>query len=145
MEVNSFVGTWRLVSMELRDAMGQVSYPFGRDALGFIMYTADGYMTANIMRPNRSLFAAGDLLAGAVEEQAAAAASYISYAGPYELREDRVIHRVEVSLFPNWVGTIQERFFEFADDRLSLSTAPLLLDGRERRAYLVWERATVDR
>src|ERR1051326_2462642 len=99
MEANPFVGTWRLVSMELRDSSGQVRYPFGRDALGFILYTADGYMTANIMRPKRALFAAGDLLSGAVEEQAAAAASYISYAGAYELREDRILHYVEVSLF----------------------------------------------
>lgn len=142
MDANPFVGTWRLVSWELRDANGQISYPFGQAAIGYIIYTADGYMNAAIMRPNRPLFAAGDFLEGAAEERAAAAASYISYAGPCELHESKVVHRVEVSLFPNWVGSIQERFYEFSGERLSLSTAPLLAGGSTRRAYLLWERAT---
>ncbi len=86
-------------------------------------------------------FAAGNPLGGTVAEQATAAAGYISYAGPYEVREDIVVHRVEVSLFPNWIGSTQERYYEFTGEHLSLSTAPLLLDGREQRAFLVWERA----
>jgi hypothetical protein len=104
------------------------------------MYTTDGYMSVVITRPNRPNVAAGGLMGGTVKEQAAAAATCISYAGPYELHEDKVVHRVEVSLFPNWVGGIQERFYEFAGERLSLRTAPLLLDSHEQRGYLVWER-----
>jgi hypothetical protein len=51
------------------------------------------------------------------------------------------VHHVEVSLFPNWVGSAQERVYACSGDRLSLSTAPLLQRGSEQRAYLVWERA----
>jgi hypothetical protein len=60
---------------------------------------------------------------------------------PNDGHEDRVVHHVEVSLFPNWVGSAQVRHYELAGNRLTLSTAPLLQGGRERRAYLVWERA----
>lgn len=70
-----------------------------------------------------------------------ASATCIAYAGPYTVQEGKVVHRVEVSLFPNWVGSNQERFYKFAAERLSLSTAPLLVGGSERRAFLVWERA----
>lgn len=141
MDANPFVGTWRLMSWESRDADGRITYPFGQDAIGYLMYTVDGYMHATLMTSNRSPFVAGDILGGTIEEQAAAAATYISYAGPYEVHEGKVVHHVEVSLFPNWVGSTQERVYEFSGDRLSLSTAPLLQGGSERRAYLFWQRA----
>ena len=62
-------------------------------------------------------------------------------AGRYTVHEGRVLHHVETSLFPNWVGGAQERRYKLDGDRLPLSTAPLLQGGRERRALLVWERA----
>lgn len=141
MDANPLVGTWRLVSWESRDDDGRVSYPFGHDVAGYLIYTDDGYMSATLMPANRPLFASGDILRGTVAEQAQAAVTCIAYAGPYEVHEKSVIHHVEASLFPNWVGGAQERTYELAGTRLSLSTAPLLQDGRERRAYLVWERA----
>ena len=141
MDASRLVGTWRLVSMEVREAAGGASYPFGRDAVGYLLYSADGYMSAAIMTAGRPAFAAGDILGGSVEERAGAAATYISYAGRYEVRGDRVVHHVEVSLFPNWVGGTQERFCEFIGERLALNTGPMAVAGAMRRAYLVWERA----
>jgi Lipocalin-like domain len=49
---------------------------------------------------------------------------------------------VELSLFPNWVGSDQERWVEFAEDRLILSASPLLLAGKLQVPRLVWERST---
>jgi len=140
MDADDFVGTWRPVSWELRDAAGTTSYPFGREALGYLIYAADGYMSATLMRPDRPRFGAADILGGAVTEQAAAAATYIAYAGPYTVRAEQVVHHVEVSLFPNWIGTDQERSYAFAGNRLTLSTAPLFVAGSEQRAHLIWER-----
>lgn len=34
---NPIVGTWRLVSFEVRSAADRVSYPYGPDALGYII------------------------------------------------------------------------------------------------------------
>lgn len=140
MHQNRLIGTWRLVEWENRDAEGQVSYPLGRGATGYITYTADGYMFVALMRAGRPAFAAGDLLGGTPEERTAAAESYISYAGTYEVHADRVIHHVLASLFPNWVGTDQERFIDWDDERLILSTAPTLFGGSTRTAHLIWER-----
>ena len=136
----SLVGTWRLVAWENRDAQGEVTWPVGRDAQGYIMYTADGHMSVQIMMANRPPFAAGDLLGGSSVEKAGAAETYIAYAGRYERWANTVIHHVEMSLFPNWVGTQQERRLGLSGDRLTLSTAPLLLNGRHRTAHLIWER-----
>jgi len=124
MDGNPLVGTWRLVSWESRDADGEVSHPFGREPLGYLIYTADGYMSAILTPVDRLPFAAGDILRGTGEEQARAAATCIAYAGPYTVHEGRVLHHVETSLFPNWVGGAQERRYALEGDRLSLSTAP---------------------
>jgi hypothetical protein len=43
-----------------------------------------------------------------------------------------VIHHVEPSLFPNWVGGDQERWVELAGDQLILSASPLLLAGKQQ-------------
>jgi Lipocalin-like domain len=47
---------------------------------------------------------------------------------------------VELSLFPNWVGSDQERWVELAGRRRILSASPLLLAGKQQVPRLVWER-----
>src|SRR5215207_2207235 len=141
MTSNPLVGTWRLISWETRSVDGQkISYPLGRDAVGYIMYNQDGYMFVAIMRPNREKFAAGDLLSGSTEEKAHAASTYVSYCGQYEFQGDTVVHHVDVSLFPNWVGVEQERLVELRGNQLTLSTRPILLGGMQQSAHLIWER-----
>jgi hypothetical protein len=97
-------------------------------------------MSVAFMRANRPRFATGDILGGTTEEKVAAAESYVSYCGKYEIQGDKVIHHIEVSFFPNWIGVDQERIFGFDGDRLSLSTPPLLVGGAQQSAYLIWER-----
>jgi hypothetical protein len=137
MASNPLIGTWRLLSWENRSVLDvEVSYPLGKDAVGYIMYVQDGYMSVlAIMRPDRAKFAAEDLFGGAQ-----AASTYVSYCGRYEFRGDTVVHRVELSLYPNWIGVEQERLVEVVGDRLILSTRPLLLGGVQRTAHLIWKR-----
>jgi len=144
MAENPFIGTWRLVSFEIRRADGQVRYPLGQDAAGYIIYNEDGYVSVAIMSPNRPKFASGDIFGGTTEEKVAAADIYISYCGRYEIQEDKVIHRIEVSFFPNWIGADQERIFDLDGERLSLSTPPFLIGGVQQTAHMVWERVRKD-
>lgn len=58
---NLLVGTWRLVSWRRLAADGSVGYPFGTDALGWLVYTADGFMAATVARARRPPFAASDI------------------------------------------------------------------------------------
>jgi len=105
------------------------------------MYTADGYMSVTILPKNRRRFNTQDILGGTIEEKVAAAESYISYCGRYEVVQDRVIHRVEVSFFPNWVGVDQERFYRFDGNRLTIRAAPMLINGKSQSVYLIWEKS----
>ena len=135
----SVVGTWRLKRWEARGADGQVAYPLGPDALGSLIYTPGGHMSVAMMRAGRPPFAGDDLLGGTAEERAAAAAGYVAYSGRYEVRDGAVVHRVELSLFPNWVGSEQVRFATVDGDELTITTRPLRIGG-ETVSRLVWER-----
>ena len=140
MSTHPFVGTWRLVSFEIRTANGEVSYPFGEDAAGYLIYSQDGYMAASIMDANRARFASSDFRASSPEEKRAAFDTYITYCGTYEVKDDKVTHHAEISLFPNWSGTDQERFFEISGDQLTLRTPPTKFEGDEITGHLIWQR-----
>ena len=142
MTQNQFVGTWRLVSFELKDVNGEVSYPYGKDTIGYLMYTEDGYMSTVIMAARRSKFSSEDFLRGSTQEKANAMEKYISYCGSYEIKDKKIIHHVKASLFPNWVGTYQERFFEFTEDYLSLTTPSFKLSEKRLTGHVMWERCT---
>jgi len=103
------------------------------------MYNRDGYMFVAIMSPYRLQFAGGDLLIGTPEEEAQAEETFFSYCGRYELREDRVIHQIELGSFLNWVGVEQERLMELRGNRLTLSTHPILMQDKQQTAHLIWE------
>jgi Lipocalin-like domain len=80
MASNPLIGTWRLLSWENRSVEdGQLSYPHGEDATGYIIYNEDGYMFVAIMAPQRLIFAHDDLLSATKEEEALAEETYLSY------------------------------------------------------------------
>ncbi|MCK8644126.1 lipocalin-like domain-containing protein [Mycobacterium colombiense] len=138
------VGAWTLESYESSDVDGSnVRYPLGTDARGIIMYTADGYMSAQLMRADRPPIARADLQLATGDELAAAARGYLAYAGPYSVLDDGVIaHHVDVSLLPNWIGGTQYRAAQVGDDRLQLGPAePVLIKGKLRNGRLIWQRA----
>jgi hypothetical protein len=137
---DSFVGTWKLISYEVRSADGKVIYPWGEKPEGRLMYADDGHVSVAMMAPGRPKFEARELKLGTAEEKVAAVDKYISYAGRYEVQGDKVVHHVEVCLFPNWVGKDQKRNFRFEGRRLYLSTDPDPRDEKQKTGYLIWER-----
>jgi hypothetical protein len=137
MSTNQLVGAWRLVAMEYRYSDGRMRYPYGREAVGYIIYTADGRMSATLMAGDRAPFDTEYPRGEGREAKAAAFESYLSYAGRYEFPGDRVIHHVEVALIPDWVGTTLVRLARFEGERLILSTEP---DARGRVTVITWER-----
>lgn len=145
MDKNDFLGTWKLLSWETKYSDGQIIHPFGKNPIGYLTYNECGYMSATIMKPNRGyievssdelmnarkiflkpwlLLTAGKYIK-AIVRYLQASANYVSYGGKYEVTPTTVIHYVEVSLIPDWVGTKQERQFQFIDDKLILVTPPI--------------------
>ena len=141
-KVSQFVGVWKLISFEQRTTAGEVTYPMGRNPVGRLSYDASGHMSAQLMLPDRPTFQAPSKVRGSAAQKIAAFDGYTAYYGTYTVDEARrtVIHHVEASRIPNWVGSEQRRLFEFSEGKLILrvvngSGGP----GTESR--LVWERA----
>jgi Lipocalin-like domain len=127
-----FVGAWRLISFEHISADGHATYPFGRQPRGFLIYTADGYMSTTMAAEGYQGLSGGALDPVSEQEAAVATGLYISFAGRYSVTETHVVHHIEICLRHNWVGDPVVREYAFAGNRLTLST---------RGLALVWEQA----
>lgn len=139
-----FIGTWKLVSFEFRGSDGEAVYPFGKDVVGTIHYDEAGYMSAQLMRSDRALFVSGDQFGGTPEEIKEAFEGYFAYFGRYEVNEaeQTITHRVQGSLFPNWIGQDQVRYFEFSGSRMTLRSTPSQIENNTMTGTFVWERVT---
>lgn len=109
----SFAGAWRLVDSSAETSAG------------------------------RSVFSAKNLQQVELEEFKTAYLGYTSYYGTYTLdaANKTITHHVKGSLAAAWVSGDQVRYFDVADDRLTLKTPPIrVADGTKAVNTLVWER-----
>jgi len=118
-----FIGTWELVSAEDHMTDGSTRpYPAtGPNGKGYLMYTADGHMCAELMNPDRPAWK--DPRNPSDAEKASAIDGFHAYCGRYEIDEaDRVMyHYPEIAGSPNYVGTKQPRPYKFNGDLLTFS------------------------
>jgi hypothetical protein len=135
----SVIGTWRLVAWEAH-TNGTVTRPFGDNPVGYITYTADGYVFVQIMRPGSRNFVDNGQF-GRTAEEMMRALGFGAYGGTYEVQDGVVVHHIEVSLFPDWPGADRRRTLEWDGDRLVLTTLPTDADGATRFSRLTWKRA----
>lgn len=114
----------------------------GDDPEGLVVYSGDGTMIVLMARADRPRIASDDLTGGTEAERAHAFASFIAYGGRFEVDGNQVTHHVEMSQFPNWVGSAQRRRWELDDAgrMLTLTSPPVTLGGATRIQRLTWER-----
>ena len=137
-----FTGTWNLISSEMRTSTGEVHYPLGKECVGRIIFDAEGNFAAQLVRPDRPSFASDDLLRGTDEEIRAAYQGFVAFWAKINVDESKqeVTYEVEGSLFPNWVGHSNLRYYSFDGDRLTLKTPTFAMAGQEITGVLIWER-----
>lgn len=144
MSQSFFPGMWKLISSEMRTSTGEVFYPLGQDSTGTLMLDSSGHLSAHLMRLGRPEFASGDILRGTDEEIKTAYQGYVAFWGNYRVDETKgeMNYLVEGSLFPNWIGHENLRYYEFSDDQqtLTLRTPPFLAAGKEIVGILIWQR-----
>jgi hypothetical protein len=145
--MQSLIGTWRLVEWTFTVDDSRPTRPWGGNPSGLLMYTEDGRMSATLMSLGRPAAPTRTLSAAPIGIRAAAAAGYLSYAGSYSMDGDDVLHHIELSLMPNWVGTTERRLVDWVPSDsgfdLVLSTPPTRTDGgRTAVNRLRWERLT---
>lgn len=135
-----FIGAWMLVDWRIEYSDGGVTRPFGEGAHGYIIYAADGAMTASIAKAARPPFGIANARNANAEQKAAAFDSYFHYAGPWRIEGEEVVHQVTMSLNPDMTGTEQRRLAVFdGSGGLTLSAHEPLKDGTSRHHILQWK------
>jgi len=133
-------GSWKIVSWEQRYDDGRLTFPMGEHLYGRIEYT-NHHVFVMISCADRPKFSTGGQWNASNEEKAQAYNSCLCYSGTYEVAGDTVIHHIDISLFPNWVGAQQRRHAAIVDGRLLLAARLEEGSAEARTARLVWERA----
>lgn len=139
MRKDELLGRWLIDSWVQSYDDGREVFPLGERLEGFLQYD-DARMVCMIASAGRKPFKTGGQWNAGVEEKAAAYDEVLFYSGSYELAGDTIIHVVDMSLYPNWVGSQQKRSVRFDDGRLFLTAR--LEDGtpEARTASLAWRR-----
>jgi hypothetical protein len=138
---SSVVGIWNLISITTETDDGTISYPYGKDIGGMLMIDARGYFSVHVMSMKRPSFKIPDPRAGTTEEIKIAFENYIGYYGTFDLDETtrKLTLHVKGSWLPNWIGD-QTRYYKFEGNRMTITTAPVLFDGKNRVGKLTFER-----
>lgn len=113
-------GAWRLVRWSfVHDDDRPNALPMGDGALGYILYTPGGEVSATIMRADKS--------------------ECFAYAGRYEVRDGTVFHSIEISTDPALIGLRSARRIDLQGTRLTLS-GPDFQPGTGRTQKIEWLR-----
>ena len=119
--MKELLGGWRLESWSyIYDDGRPHEFPMGWDALGYILYTPGGQVSATIMRADK--------------------AECFAYAGRYEVSESAVIHSIELSTNATLVGSRSIRHIKLEGDRLRLA-GPDFIGDSMRMHEIIWMRA----
>jgi hypothetical protein len=132
------LGAWTLVSYTVTDeTTGAITHPLGPDAVGLIIYSPDGYMSAQLVRTQPAgptpTDAGSDLITSAGQ---------LAYSGPFTVDGTTgwVAHRLSVSSLADWLNTTQHRRSTVHDDQLTLTFTRTDTAGHRHTSTLTWQR-----
>jgi hypothetical protein len=161
---SQLVGAWELTeySLYLEKDQSNKIYPMTPEVKGIIMYTPDGYMSAQLQTPGQNPFD-GELPFDRTESPAKAQAdwaqvgrNYIAYTGEFYLDEGGdeegrpiLIHHMRYANLPSFVGDGQRRILRFEDkaDGRYLVLAPantVTVRGEDRAVVACWRKLPVN-
>ena len=138
----NLVGVWQLEDFVIRSGSRETR-PYGPRPKGRLHASENGELLVSVLAEDQCRFASDDMQSSSLEEAATAFRNCVSYFGRFSFDAEQSVLRTEVqgALFPNWAGTVQQRFVEFhGPDGLTLTTPPVPWQGEEQSAVLRWSR-----
>ncbi|TKX21771.1 hypothetical protein C1H76_6268 [Elsinoe australis] len=144
------IGAWKLESYIAyptpSSPLQRAKYPMTKNVTGLIMYTPDGYMSAQMLIPGQQQFNKGP---GDDSQWAEAGKRCFAYCGPYFISKDgpngeeKLRHSFQFCSLPGWIGDVQVRTWRFEEDGDVLvlgSEEPTEVKGDFRIPVLKWRK-----
>lgn len=138
---HDLIGSWTLQEWRIDYPDGRASaWPFGTDAIGLIVYGADGWMSATMSCRRRTTLSDISAVKADDASRARAFQEYLTYSGRWHIEDGRIAHDVEMALNPALLGTRQWREAQLRDGALLLAAEEPIGSGRTRRHQISWRR-----
>ena len=147
------IGAWELVSFTAADVddPSNIVHPMSESVQGIIMYTPDGYMSAQLQRPSSAQKPVKDQSAAPAKDLASRYDNdYNGYTGEFYLeekpgQEPLLRHHMKLSSYADWLGNTQRRLVELSEEGgkefLTVRPeGPMKLDGVTRNFAIKWRR-----
>ncbi len=110
-QTDPLIGCWRFVKAV--SANGIIDNTWGKNPIGYLIYSPQGVMEVQIMRKEQTSTATS------LEE------NFFAYGGYYRIDEKnhRVTHEIETAVFPEMVGKSYQRIYHIKQNYLYLTIA----------------------
>ncbi|WDD90493.1 lipocalin-like domain-containing protein (plasmid) [Burkholderia sp. FERM BP-3421] len=143
--MSDLTGSWSLEESEFRLANGNITYPLGRNPSGRIIYMESGHMSVLLIAKGRAnvgfipekfwlnIFGIKRIIG--LIRLIRANSGVLGYSGRYSTDGKTVLHHVDLSSYPDFVGTRLVREVRYEEGRLVLENST---DSGSSR--LVWAR-----
>jgi hypothetical protein len=134
------IGSWSLESYTDTAEGAGAELPFGVNPIGLLIYTPDGFMSAQLMSLSRSPLRANDLNAKTESDSQQKSDAFIGYSGEYFFDEvtATVSHTPSVSFVPALIGQRLQRQVKLDGDRLTLTVTTPQIRGNSIKSSLCW-------
>jgi len=113
---HSLIGTWKLISDKQVKADGSSSDLYGSSPLGQLIHDSHAHMSVHLLAPGLTKCGTQDRRKCSDSAARSAFDNYLGYWGRFKISAGgkSVVHIIEGSSAPDWIGTSQERFFELS-------------------------------
>jgi len=137
---DAILGSWRLIrTYETIDGVESSRIPLGSGAYGIIHYLPDNRMYVMMASGGRTPMSSGRYNSG-TEETADSAKSFTAYGGLYTVKEDVIVHQLDICLYENDTGSDYIRIPVLKGNRLTLKIPAYSTDNGVVQWCLEWER-----
>ncbi|WKL46460.1 lipocalin-like domain-containing protein [Flavobacterium pectinovorum] len=138
----TFIGTWKLISVENTNADGTKTFPYETNPKGLLFLDDKGNYAVQIYKNERLKIISGDKNKCTPEENAAIVQGSNSHFGKYEIDDstETITFKIETASFPNWEQTEQKRSYKYNNGQLEYIVVNTTQGGKSVTAKVVWKK-----
>lgn len=138
----TFIGSWKLVSVENTDSDGTKTFPYGTNPKGILFFDESRTYAVQIYKNERAKIVSGDKNKSTPEENAAIVQGSNSHFGKYEVDTlaKTITFKIETASFPNWEQTQQKRSYVYKNNELEYIVVNTTQGGKSVTAKVVWKK-----